>query len=119
MTRAASNRLSPSFVCLLPLVALFYLECAAPFVARARQVKTTADMQSLTAILQSYHERHASYPARLLDAVNESGVSSQDLDYFRKAVDAWGHKLLYETHGGVGFVLVSYGRDGLPGEKDY
>ena len=102
-----------------PIGVLVWLELVAPFVARVRQVKTTADMQSLCAILQSYHERHGTYPPRLVNAVEESGLALESLIYFRQTVDAWGHRLLYETHGGTGFVLVSYGRDGVPDNTDY
>ena len=105
--------------CVLPAILLVYLEFVVPFVARARQVKTTADMQSLRRTLQQYHDRHGRFPALLADAVLESGGDPKSIAYFSRGIDGWGNQLRYEARASGGYVLVSYGRDERADNVDY
>lgn len=73
---------------------------------------------SLSRTLENYHSRFLSYP-----------LSSADLDklpasFVKDFSDGWGHTILYKPtyssedvprHAPDGYVLASFGKDGLPG----
>jgi hypothetical protein len=70
---------------------------------RFRQVRNCADLQTLAARIESFKERHGTYPVILAQAISASASS--------RGTDAWGAPWVY-SRTAKGFVLVSYGRDG-------
>jgi hypothetical protein len=94
------------------LIAASYLRFLRPRLLLGRQVHNHAVCQTVVAHLDSYFDTHGSYPSdlSLLPAMQQHERSA--------LLDGWGHEFLY-TSDGERFVLVSYGRDGKPDERDY
>ena len=87
-------------------------------VLRAKQVGTCADLQAYCSLLDRYRVRHGNYPTQLLVAVQEAGYKPEVETYLAQCKDRWGYSIHYESRGSS-YVLVSFGRDGLPDGSDY
>ena len=95
----------------------FFYGCVVPF-REGRQVRTCTNMQILRRLLDSYRQKHGDYPTKIQEAVAASDLSAEARAYFAQRLDLWGNPLHYERRTG-GYILVSYGRDGVPDGLDY
>lgn len=89
---------------------------------KAKQGTAKAQIEMLSAALDSYRLDVGVYPAALVNLVNNPGGAEEenwDGPYLTKASlpkDPWGNDYLYEFPGENGeFDLYSYGADGAPG----
>ena len=110
----ATWRSTPALVAsaiILALCALVYWVVLRPAAFRGRQVRSLADMNTLSDYLERFRDRVGDYPASLAEAI----PSDQSVRILR---DGFGHPFQYEAaHGG--YVLVSYGADGESDGVDY
>lgn len=67
--------------------------------------------------IEEYHRAHGTYARSLETVLREMAKDPQLRNRFTK-LDAWGHPMLYRSDGRQ-FLLVSFGRDGLPDGSDY
>lgn len=86
------------------------------------RIKTAkAQMELLETSLNTYRLDIGNYP-NSLDELIKSEHKNWDGPYLPKDVpmDPWGNPYVYsnKTEGGIGFTLMSYGRDGRPGGED-
>jgi len=109
-----------SLLLVVVLVALAWLAygCAIPARERGRQIKTCANMQTLGQLLDDYREKRGGYPKTFAEAIYAGRLNAEENAFFRRGVDAWNHPLYYEGRK-EGYVLVSFGRDGIPDGLNY
>ena len=87
-------------------------------VLRLKQVRNCANLQTLTFLVESYREKTGSYPASIALAVAASSMNPSNKRFFSSATDAWGHQYYYRVRGHA-FILISFGRDGIPDQVNY
>jgi hypothetical protein len=85
---------------------------------RLKQVRNCANLQTLTFLVESYRDKTGRYPASLAQAVAASSMDPPNKRFFSSARDAWGHPYHYLVRGQA-FILVSFGRDGVPDQLNY
>jgi Type II secretion system (T2SS), protein G len=80
-----------------------------PFILGMRQIRSIADGRSIAASLDQFRERHGVYPTHLAEALPAN---------WKNLRDPWGHPWVYITDGSA-FLLLSFGKDGIPDRNDY
>lgn len=109
--RARVRTLAAAFVgALIGLGLIAYFLVLHPMLLEKRQIRNHGHCQYVGALIEQYLDVHGELPAELSDL----GTGKQT----RFTIDAWGHPFHFESRGRA-FVLVSYGRDGVPDGTDY
>jgi len=104
------------FVDVYRLLFLFGIGCIVawyfwlnPKLAAGKQVHNWAVVQSYVAFLDSYHDAHGVFPLTLEEAIP---ASTEHRERWLAARDGYDHPLHYRSDG-QGFLLASYGADGV------
>ena len=99
------------------LTAAAYAFLIHPMLLRGRQIENLVDMRMYAVEIDRFRKTHGLYPASVQAAIRES-PDLRNMWPYHGGLDRWGHRILYRSDG-QRYLLVSYGRDGLPDGSDY